>query len=133
MIEKRFYLNEGEVGILKILDLKEDSENFYLTSSKSDMERVVALLNESHEENEQLKKENNKWIVDYNGLGIEYEWLKKENEDLKQMVNFYKDFQKDARELEEENRLLKQFIKQNCPICGANLELFYEEQEVLND
>ena len=25
MTEKRFYMNEGEVGILKILDLKEDN------------------------------------------------------------------------------------------------------------
>lgn len=30
-----------------------------------------------------------------------------ENEELKQMVSFYKDFQKDARELEKENEQLK--------------------------
>lgn len=107
MTEKRFYLNEGEVGILNILDLKEDSENFYLTSSKSDMERVVELLNESH----------------------------KKNKDLKQMVDFYKDFQKDARELEEENEQLKkenEELKQskkdknchNCKNCEA-----YDEGE----
>jgi len=57
MTEKRFYLNEGEVNILKILDLEEDNENIYLTSSKSDMKMVVVLLNELHKENEQLRKE----------------------------------------------------------------------------
>lgn len=56
MTEKRFYLNNGEVGTLKILDLKKNNENIYLTHSKSDMEGVVELLNESHEENEQLNK-----------------------------------------------------------------------------
>ena len=56
MTEKRFYLNEGEVGILKILDLKEDNEAIYHTASKSDMKMVVELLNELAEENEQLKQ-----------------------------------------------------------------------------
>ena len=34
--------------------------------------------------------------------------LQKENEELKQKVDFYKYFQKDARELEKENEQLKQ-------------------------
>ena len=55
MTDKRFYLNEGDVGILKILDIKEDNERIYLTSSKSDMKMVVELLNELHEENEKQK------------------------------------------------------------------------------
>ena len=55
MTEKRFYLNEGEVGILKILDLKEDNEKIYHTASKSDMKMIVELLNELNEENENLK------------------------------------------------------------------------------
>lgn len=55
MTEKRFYLNEGEVGILKILDLKEDNEAIYHTASKSDMKMVVELLNELHEEKETYK------------------------------------------------------------------------------
>ena len=57
MTEKRFYLNEGEVGILKILDLKEDNEAIYHTASKSDMKMVVELFNRLSEENEQLKQD----------------------------------------------------------------------------
>lgn len=56
MTEKRFYLNEEKVNILKILDLKEDNETIYHTALKSDMKMVVKLLNELHEENEQLKQ-----------------------------------------------------------------------------
>ena len=56
MTDKRFYLNEGDVGILKILDIKEDNERIYLTSSKSDMKMVVELLNELHEENQERKR-----------------------------------------------------------------------------
>ena len=51
---KRFYLNEGDVGILKILDIKEDNEMIYLTASKSDMKMVVELLNELHDTNQEL-------------------------------------------------------------------------------
>ena len=57
MTEKRFYLNEGEVGILKMLDLKEDNEAIYHTASKSDMKMVVELFNRLSEENEQLKQD----------------------------------------------------------------------------
>lgn len=39
--------------------------------------------------------------------------LTEENEQLKQKVDFYKYFQKDARELEKENELLRQMIKEN--------------------
>ena len=60
-------------------------------------------------ENNQLKKENSKLILDYNRVNAEYEWFKKENKDLRQMVDFYKDFQKDVRELEKENEELRQF------------------------
>ena len=87
MTEKRFYLNEGEVGILKILDLKEDSENIYLTSSKSDMERVVELLNESHEENEQLKQYSNVLNV--------FKHCKKYKTECK---DIYTDLEKEAKE-----------------------------------
>ena len=55
MTEKRFYLNQGEVDILKIIDFKEDNEAIYRTTSESDMKMVVELLNELNEENEQLK------------------------------------------------------------------------------
>lgn len=35
--------------------------------------------------------------------------------------------------LNDENEQLKQFIKQKCPMCGANLELFYKEWRDKND
>lgn len=38
--------------------------------------------------------------------------LQEENEQLKQKVDFYKYFQKDARELEKENEQLKQRLKE---------------------
>lgn len=75
MTEKRFYLNEGEVGILKILDLKEDSEAIYHTASKSDMKMIVELLNELAEEN-QFLKEKEKDMLDY--LKKEYDYVYKQ-------------------------------------------------------
>ena len=43
-----------------------------------------------------------------NELEIKCHKLEKENEELKQKVDFYKYFQKDARELEKENEQLRQ-------------------------
>ena len=36
-------------------------------------------------------------------------------------------------ELSKEKEQLKQFITQNCPMCRANLELFYKEWMCEND
>lgn len=75
----------------------------------SDLAEYVVRL---QDENEQLRKENNRLIVDYNGINGEYEWFKKENKDLRQMVDFYKDFQKDVRKLTQENDQLKCCIEE---------------------
>lgn len=46
---------------------------------------------ELEKENEQLKFENSKLIVDKNGIQGEYEWLKEENEQFKKEIQFYYD------------------------------------------
>ena len=51
-----------------------------LMDSNHELEAKCALL---EKENEQLKRKNTKWILDYNGLNTEYECLKEETEWLK--------------------------------------------------
>lgn len=78
----------------------------------------------------QLKKEIDE-------LKEEIDELKEENEDLNEELmeydSFYSLYKEQRDELKEENEQLKQFIKQKCPLCGANLELFYEEQETITN
>ena len=86
MTEKRFYLNEGEVGILKMLDLKEDNEAIYHTASKSDMKMVVELFNRLSEENEQLKRQigNLEHTRDFCAdVLADFERIEKENQEIK--------------------------------------------------
>lgn len=90
---KRFYLNQGEVDILKIIDFKEDNETIYRITSESDMKIVVKLLNELAEENKQLKEERNyferkkcEYFNKYNKKHLDNIQLKKENEQLKQEI-----------------------------------------------
>ena len=102
MVDKRFKVHsmiQGmEIGETMDLELCEELIKKYgsladihvlIEDNGNDMtyQEVVNLLNE----NEQLKKENKKlqgkydhllWL--YNGLGCEYDWLKDENEQLKQ-------------------------------------------------
>lgn len=66
---KRFVKYDGNI----IIDLK-------LVKSwmicNGDVDLLIELLNN-------LYDEDNKWIVEYNGLNIEYQWLRDENERLK--------------------------------------------------
>ena len=93
MIEKRFYLNEGEIGVLKILDLKEDNEAIYHTASKSDMKLIVELLNKLAKENsafkiddEFKKKSYSKLLDSFIDLKKKYQTLKKENQQLRELL-----------------------------------------------
>ena len=62
------------------------------------------LVEKLEKENEQLKRKNTKWILDYNGLNAEYEWLKEENEQLKQRnTNQYNQLNELWQIIEEEN------------------------------
>lgn len=47
--------------------------------------------------------------------------------------NMANEFCKLLNELNDENKELKRFLKKNCPLCGANLELFYEESRNRGD
>lgn len=59
-----------------------------LMDSNHELKAKCALL---EKENEQLKRKNTKWILDYNGLNTEYEWLKEENNKLKSLLEEMKD------------------------------------------
>lgn len=90
MTEKRFkYTFEGIEDTLE-----SDEEYKYTSCNKDGFQDLCVMLNELHEENEELKQENKElqgkydkqlWI--YNGLGCEYDQLKEENEQLKQFKN----------------------------------------------
>ena len=56
-----------------------------------------------------------------------YKQLKKENEELKQKVNFYKYFQKDARELEKENEQLKQALLFFLDVANSECSSSFEK------
>jgi len=47
--------------------------------------------------------------------------------------NMANEFAQLLNELNDENKELKRFLKKNCPLCGANLELFYEESRNRGD
>ena len=94
MTEKRFTKQEVNDGSDKY---KINVSNFIVEILDDDIpmhySTIVNRLNEQHKtitrlekENEQLKNENNKWIVDYNGLNAEYQWLKEENNKLKSIL-----------------------------------------------
>lgn len=65
----------------------------YVIKKSDDIETLIGILNEYDEE--------------YDNFVDNIFNLEKEKKDLETMVDFYKDFQKDARELEEENERLK--------------------------
>lgn len=55
------------------------------------------------------------------------------NENNKILITNYFYIAQVMNELHNENEQLKKFIKQNCPMCRANLELFYKEWGCEND
>ena len=68
---------------------------------------VLNTLNEQHEQIRELHMRYDAQRELYCQLDCVKNNLYRENEELKQQVNFYKYFQKDARELEKENEELK--------------------------
>lgn len=96
---------------LKILtNNTSDQRNEFHRGARENANRVGKLEKENKElkllvQNwETLDKEKNGQLDKQNQT---LKKLKKENEELKQKVNFYKDFQKDARELDKKNEQLK--------------------------
>ena len=97
-------MNIGEV-LDKMNNLYEENEQLKQELRQQEMEYAT----EHHlaEENEQLETKNNAYLQDIEVFKEENTALKLENEQLKQKADFYKYFQKDARELEKENECLK--------------------------
>ena len=92
MSDKRFYITDTGLGLDTV------SDEMYSFCDEEDFCRLFDKLNEQQviitELNDELETKCHK--------------LEKENEELKQKVDFYKYFQKDARELEKENIELRQ-------------------------
>ena len=99
MTEKRYKSIRANLecpnGMEYMLIKRNDGFNVCQVCSKYTAKEIVDELNSLADENEQLKKENKKlqckydrqlWL--YNGLGCEYDWLKEENEQLKQQFNY---------------------------------------------
>ena len=61
---------------------RSDGFNVCQVCSKYTAKEIVDELNSLADENEELRKQNTKQIVEYNGLNCEYGWLKEENEQL---------------------------------------------------
>lgn len=89
--------NEANSMTVKISELTEENEQlkrsvqYWYAEHKRIVNNYVDKIKEVEKENEQLKQENKKlqgkydhllWL--HNGLGCEYDWLKDENEQLKQ-------------------------------------------------
>ena len=69
-----------------IQDLVNEAE-YQVGFAHGDEDLFLELLNKISNENEELKKENTKKIVENNGLNCEYQWIKEENERLKELLN----------------------------------------------
>ena len=95
---------------------------------KEEIDELKQEIHELEQENDDLEQKNEE-------LEQENEELEQENEDLNEELMEYDSFiplyKEQINELKKENEQLKQFIKQKCPLCGANLELFYEEQKTM--
>lgn len=92
MIEKRFYVAESNLIDGYCVFDREKKYAFHPRLRKADCLNDVRILNELHNKNEQLR----------------------------QKVDFYKYFQKDARELEKENEGLKREINMLKTTIGRN-------------
>ena len=107
-------LNEQQDTIFKLQNLcgESDGENAKLRIENKRLEKEVNLLRPTNiEQYEQIQK------------------LQEENEKLKQKVDFYKYFQKDARELEKENEKLRE----NLHNCRLNKNIISEKLKLWQD
>ena len=107
-----------------------------LNEQQSTIRRLQNLCGESDGENAKLRIENKRLQKEIKLLKPtnleQYEQivqLQKENEQLKQKVDFYKYFQKDARELEKENEQLRE----NLHNCRLNKNIISEKLKLWQD
>ena len=80
------------------------TENLFTYIKLGDRDEIQDYIIDNNQNNHFKHKE---YRFDFEDLFDTLNNLAAENEKLKQKVNFYKDFQKDARELEKENEQLK--------------------------
>lgn len=143
MTEKRFTTNNGvfykdnETGwefqsygeVVDLLNALHE-ENMELKQQL----KTKYILNKQYEELQKVKEENEQLKTQLQNTSDQRDEfhrgarenanrvgrLEKENEQLKTLVDFYKDFQKDARELNKENEELKSELKiyRNIANCG---------------
>lgn len=92
----------------------------YMNGAFLTMEEANKIFNGLHEENEELRHKLSQQEMEY---ATDLHRLAEENEELKQKVDFYKYFQKDARELEKENEKLR--TKNNAYL--QDIEVYREE------
>lgn len=84
------------------------TENLFTYIKLGDRDEIQDYIIDNNQNNHFKHKEYHfNDISDFEDLFDRLNNLAAENEKLKQKVNFYKDFQKDARELEKENEQLK--------------------------
>lgn len=88
----------------------------YMNGAFLTMEEANKIFNGLHKENKELQHKLLQQKMEY---ATDLHRLAEENRELEQRVSFYKDFQKDARELANENEKLKQLLLQ-----------FYTEDEI---
>lgn len=107
MTEKRFTYMEQFNGFCDIYDNGKILSCIRLEY----VENTVNLLNELNDKCEFLEIENESFEDAATRYVELYHKSLKENEELKTKVDFFKSFQKDARELEKENEQLKKSLE----------------------
>lgn len=108
---EEYYIFDSQTISEKEFDEKIEYEEYQAFSNSMTGDEVVKLLNELDDKCEFLEIENEALEDAAIKYAERYHESLKENRELKQKVNFYKYFQKDARELEKENEQLKHELK----------------------
>ena len=108
--------------IVRILNNQRETIQYHRKTEKQLEKEHTRLTNQlrlSYDKVNKLTDENEQLKIKLKDITLEMENAKESNDDAQ--YELYK--------LKKENEQLKQFLKSNCPMCGANLELFYEEMK----
>ena len=99
--------------------------NEEITTMKGSFDEGNEIIGELQKENEELKQVYDKLRHRHSLLYDMYNDVECERDSLKKDVS---SLEKENEQLKKENRQLKDFLDDNCVLCGANLKLFYEEK-----